>query len=161
MLVVVLFWTALYKGISSRQAPTAPQSPPIMSQQTAAPSPLVEKTEPIQEAPTTQPVLTSAVASAPIGEAPPPFEEPQATFGSTPVSSTAIPTDITAVTNISNPVENAGPVLVIAKPKRARRATKRLPTNGTPRRKRSAQTMPELTAPESIAPSGQQNQDSQ
>ncbi|MGI0091250.1 MAG: hypothetical protein ACREBS_06035 [Nitrososphaerales archaeon] len=107
----------------------------------------VEEAEPVQEPAQVSPV----VLSVPIVEAPEPFPEesraPIATL--VPQMSTSIPTDVTAVTNIASPVENATPALVIPTPKRRARAPRRLPTSGGTKRKRIARPK-EIMTPSSV-----------
>lgn len=162
---VVLFWISLYKGFFSHSTSAkSAQRSAEMPQVTEAPIVVRTAAEPVQETPPPTPtIVTSAVMSAPIAEAPPPFEEPQPSFTSPSATSTAIPTDTTAVTNIASPIENISSALVIAKPKRVRRTVKRLPTEGAPKRKRAVRAKPEIVAPESLAVSaqpvsGQQNE---
>jgi hypothetical protein len=160
-IAVVLFWIALYKGVFSRSP--SPMTQPVAEVHEAvvamenvasesAPAPIQTSDTAAAPPPPTQMAISSAIATAPIAEAPAPFEEPQTAFTDPSISSTAMPTDTTAVTNIASPVESVGPALVIARPKRTRRAAKRLPATGTPRRRRSVQPKTEITAPESIAP---------
>lgn len=163
-LAVALFWIALYKGVFSRSASTTTMAQPSIEAQpiVTAPIPAKPVAEFAQEIPAPpQVTMTSTIAIAPIAEAPLPFEESQTAFTDPSISSTPMPTDTTAVTNIASPVENVGPVLVIARPKRARRATKRLPTNGAPKRKRSTQAKPDVAVSEPQVISGQQNEPSQ
>jgi hypothetical protein len=166
-IAVILLWIAIYKGIFSRSAPTTTLVQPSVEAQPIVAAPVPERiAEPVQESPApTQSIVTPAVVTAsiaeeltPIAEAPLPFEEPQTAFTNPSVSSTAMPTDTTAVSNIASPVENLAPVLVIARPKRVRRATKRLPANGAPRRKRSTPVKPSTAGTETPAISGQQNE---
>ena len=159
-IAVALFWVALYKGVFSRSP--SPMAQPVAEVHAtvvatenvaseSAPAPIQTSDSAVTPPPTLV-AISSAIATAPIAEAPAPFEEPQTVFTDPSISSTAMPTDTTAVTNIASPVENVGPALVIAKPKRTRRTAKRLPATGTPRRRRSVQPKTEITAPESIAP---------
>ena len=156
-LAVALFWIALYKGIFSHSTSKTTMVQPSVEVQPFVSAPERIITEPVQESPT-QVIMASAVATAPIAEAPAPFEEPQTAFTNPAISSTALPTDTTAVSNIVSPVENMGPMLVIARPKRTRRATKRLPTSGAQKRKRSTRARPVMTGSESLGISGQQNE---
>jgi cytoskeletal protein RodZ len=163
-LAVALFWIAHYKGIFSHSTSTTTTVQPSVEGQPLVAESVPERitTEPEQEAPApTQVIMTSAVATAPIAEAPAPFEEPQTAFTNPAISSTALPTDTTAVSNIASPVENIGQMLVIARPKRTRRATKRLPTSGVQKRKRSTRAKPIMTGSESLGISGQQNEANQ
>jgi hypothetical protein len=157
---IALFWIAIYKGIFSRSAPIAAMSQGPIEAQSIAVHQVPENVaaEPVPEVSAPQPaIITSTITTAPVLEAPPPFEEPQTAFTNPTISSTALPTDTTAVTNITNPVENIGPVLVIARPKRATR-TKRLPSTGTPRRRRSTRAKTSVPPVESVGATGQQNQ---
>jgi hypothetical protein len=162
-LAVALFWIALYKGIFSRSAPTTTMAQPSIEELPFVTAPSTERisAESVQVPTPTQTIVTSTVVTAPIAEAPAPFEEPQIAFTNPAISSTPLPTDTTAVTNIASPVENLGPVLVIARPRRTRSASKRLPTDGTPRRKRSTRVKQVVTAPEPLGIPGQQNEISQ
>ena len=155
-----LIWTASFKGLFSRSAKSTGTvqvgSTPVMIE----PIHTVPTVEPVHEEITIQePIVIAPVAStASITEAPSPFDQPQTAFTNPVISSTALPTDVTAVTNIASPIDNAGPILVIARPKRARRTAKRLPTDGTPKRRRNTRAKASLPATESLGVTGQQNE---
>lgn len=96
------------------------------------------------EVPAAEPILAPFVSAA-VAEAPPPFPEE-----SHPAASTSIPVDITAVTNIANPTDIAGPVLVINTPKRRTR-TRRLPSDpNAPRRRRTPKAKAIATTPGTV-----------
>lgn len=149
---VALLCAAVYKGVSAQpkqtgnlaQSVESPvDTPPTTSRaQSMEATPFAEPlAEFSQETPKAETPIVP-MTSATLVEAPAPFEEPQTAFTKPEISSTPLPTDVSAVSNIANPVENASPALVIARPKRARRTRKASP-DGTPRRRR----VPKLTQP--------------
>lgn len=105
---------------------------------THAPAAAIEEVPAVQpsetattEAPAVEPISAPTYAVA-LAEAPPPFPEE-----SHNTSSTSLPVDVTAVTNIANPTDIAAPVLVINTPKRRTRA-RRMPSDpNAPRRRRT------------------------
>jgi hypothetical protein len=108
--------------------------------------PATPHSEPLQQPSSTiaaEAVLPLSVATA-ASEAPPPFPEDAQTSSQTP-----IPTDISAVTNIANPAGLGAPALVVPIPKRRTR-TKRLPTDGAPRRKRTPRAKPIVQTPSTV-----------
>lgn len=154
---VALLCAAIYRGITSHAKPNKTFAHPAQS----SPEPLLNPPNtpavqdiPVIEAPghsnetTSVQTQTVPTMSAPLFEAPPPFEEPETAFTKQEISSTPLPTDINAVSNFASPVENASPALVIARPKRTR-ARKTSP-DGTPRRKRAPRVKQTLPAPDPI-----------
>ena len=143
----------------------------------AAPTSVVEPMQmdaPIPSAPVAEPIVAETLTPvtetiAPVTntqpEAPAPFEEPQTAYTNPAISSTPMPTDVNAVNNISNPAEGAAPALVIARPKRTRRARK-VATDGTPKRRRTTRAKPslpvaEISATEPQIVPGQQTENNQ
>lgn len=132
---------------SSTSSEQASASPEVES--TSAPLQTMVETPQVVSAPAEMASIPVSVASVPAQEeAPPPFPEEQNT------PKTSIPTDVTAVSNISSPAEGATPVLVIStpKPKAPRASRKRLPTSAAPgavapRRRRSS-TKAKVSAPQ-------------
>ena len=162
---VALLCAAIYRGITSHSKTSSTFVQPTQSSPEIAPSPPSTRQvldTPIAETPTTSqeaPVAQTSIVpmmSAPLIEAPPPFEEPETAFTRPEVSSTPLPTDVNAVSNFASPVENAAPALVIARPKRSR-ARKTSP-DGTPRRRRAPKVKQTLTAPDTIVSPAQQDE---
>lgn len=122
--------------------------------------------EPVAEETETPVIKTiTPVTNTELPEAPAPFEEPQTAYTNPTISSTPLPTDVNAVNNISNPVEGASPALVIARPKRTRRARK-VAADGTPKRRRTTRAKPslpvsEIPAAETQVVPGQQTENNQ
>lgn len=152
-----LICAAAYRGIASLSnktnvvaqphatpyvAPTPTKGPHMREIPVAHPT-----TSSTQETPAVQNAIVPTM-SAQTTEAPPPFEEPETAFTRSEFSSTPLPTDVNAVGNFVNPVENAAPAIVIARPKRASRPRKSSP-DGTPRRRR-AKAKQTLPAPDPI-----------
>lgn len=151
---------AVYQGITSHSKTNRSVVQSIQASPEVVPQQIAPR---LQELPVTEtqvitevsPVQLSTVPtmSAPLVEAPPPFEEPETAFTRTEISSTPLPTDVNAVANFASPVENATPALVIARPKRTRKTT----PNGT-RRKRAPRVKQTLPTPETLIAPVQQDE---
>jgi hypothetical protein len=157
--------TIAYKLLTPRsRAPAIPIKPAVIQ----APQTVLTTSEPAQveaiqpDLPVgalTQQVVSPApfpLSTMPTTEAPDPFpEEPKPLIEApAPVMSTTLPTDVSAVANISSPVDNATPVLIIPAPKRRGRSPRKMSSAGVtaPRRKRTPKpkTLPTTTAVEQL-----------
>ena len=123
----------------------SPTTTAVFAQAAIAEVPAVQPSETASiEAPAAEPV---SVPSSLVAEAPPPFPEDGPT-----TSSTSIPVDVTAVSNIANPTEIAAPALVINTPKRRTR-TRKLPTDpSAPRRRRATKPKQISATPGTVDP---------
>ncbi len=140
------------KRASSVQVTQSDESQLVISHEESASKPFTSVDHAPSNSPTQVlpiPAVNAAnvpVASAPLQEAPAPFPEEV-----NPTSSTSTPTDVTALVNMTSPMQGASPtVLVIPRPKRRSRA-KRLPgetPSVAPRKRRSTRSksiVPEAT----------------
>ncbi len=160
---VALLCAAIYRGINSHPKTSSTFVQPTQSTPEIAPNPpstlqdipIAETSTASQETPVVQTSIVPTM-SAPLFEAPPPFEEPETAFTRPEVSSTPLPTDVNAVSNFASPVENAAPALVIARPKRTR--VRKTSPDGTPRRKRMPKVKQTLPAPDPIVSPVQQDE---
>ena len=162
---VALLCAAVYRGITSHTKTSKTFSKPAQSALDT--TSIVPTARAVQEIPVAETPMTSQEApasptsivttmSAPVFEAPPPFEEPETAFTRSEISSTPLPTDINAVSNFASPVENAAPALVIGRPKRTR--ARKASADGTPRRKRTPKVKQTLPAPDPIVAPVQQDE---